>query len=533
MGFVFWYLGNGAEYSFRPRSVGMYHREYFVGFRQEEITFTTDRVLGTLKGGYLTGIERTDDYGNTVGKYDVVFTGANILFLNSSLQTPGWSFGAGPGILTSRIYNYFSYAITLNAVVVGNLKGGEVLLLLQNLGYGKVAPTPELYVRGMSHNGNFSFGPFLRMFGDRDIDGGFIFAGTFSFLNLRVSPSLKNALLGMSVEVGPFTFVYDYEYYWIGYSTHRIGLNVSWGKQRELEERLRRHEEMLAEHEERIRYQEEEIRRLKGRIAKLEGKAKEYARNLVKQANRERDPEKALQKLEIAYAFDTTLNVKERISALKRKVVEKKKRIGIRKVKTLLRNRLYSEALAESLVLLEEFPDDPEVMRLYRRVKRLVEAQRSPERIKRKAEENLKEKRLEKAKRLMEKGRYVEAARILNTLPTDAEKIRLMRKLREAAQRYVEMAKVSIEREDWARAKYYLEKAIKVYPLTEATALLSYVESKMKKSAHIHYLKALELYQKGDIVGAFAHIKEAYLLDPKNERYRNVYFRLKTALKED
>ena len=533
MGFVFWYLGNGSEYALVPRSVSVFHREYFVGFRQEEVSFATDRVFGTLKGGYLTGIERTDDYGNVVGDYDAVFIGSNVIFMNSPITSYGWSFGVGPGVLLSKIYNYTDYALTFNAAAVGNLKGGSVLILLQNVGYGKVLPTPELYVRGLSHNQNFSFGPFLRLFGDRDIDGGFIFVGNLSVLQLRVSPSLKNALAGLSLEVGPFTFVYDYEYYWIGYSTHRIGFNVSWGKQRALEERIERHERMLAEHERKIESQEREIRKLKGRIKALEGKAREYARNLVKQAEEEEDPQRALQKLEIAYAFDTTLKVQRKILSLKERIVAKRKSSGMRKVKILLKNGLYSEALAEVLMLVEEFPDDPEIMKLYRRVKRTVEAKKNSERILKKAEEKYAENRVERARRLIEEGRYVEAARIVSTLPPSAEKISLQRSLKEAAVRYVETAKGYIEREDWAKAKYYLEKALKVYPLTEATALLSYVESKMRKSAHVHYLKALDLYQKGDIVGAFAHIKEAYLLDPKNERYRNVYYRLKAALKED
>ncbi len=533
MGFVFWYLGNGAEYALHPRSVGIYHREYFVGFRQEEITFTTDRLIGTLKAGYLTGIQRTDENGNVVGDYDAVFTGANLIFMNAPLRAEGWSFGVGPGVLTSRIYNYIDYALTLNAAVIGNLKGGDVLILLQNIGYGRVLPTPELYIRGLSRNNNFQFGPFLRLFGDRDIDGGFIFSGNFSLLSMRVSPSLKNALVGMSVEVGPFTFAYDYSYYWIGYSTHRIGFNISWGKQQTLEEKIKEHERKLTEHEKKIASQEKEIRRLKGKIEKLEMQARTYARNLVKQAEEEDDPNIALQKLEIAYAFDTTLDVQRKIIALKERVVEKRKLSGIRKVDVLLKNGLYSEALASTLLLLEEFPDDPEVLKLYRKVKRIVEARKNAEKIKKKAEKKYTESKMERAKKLVEEGRYVEAARILNTLPTDAEKIRLMNRLRSAAQRYVEMARSYIKREDWTRAKYYLEKSLKIYPLTEATALLSYVEGKMKKSAHLHYIKALELYQKGDIVGAFAHIKEAHLLDPKNERYRNVYFRLKTALKED
>jgi len=533
MGFVFWYLGNGAEYALQPRSVGIYHREYFVGFRQEEINFATDRLIGTLKAGYLTGIQRTDESGNVVGDYDAVFVGANLIFMNAPLESGGWSFGIGPGVLSSRIYNYNDYAVTLNAAVIGNLKGGDVLILLQNIGYGRVLPTPELYVRGLSKNNTFQFGPFLRLFGDRDIDGGFIFSGTFSLLSMRISPSLKNALMGISVEVGPFTFTYDYTYYWIGYSTHRIGFNISWGRQMALEEKIKEHERRLSEHEEKIASQEKEIRRLKGKIEKLEMKARTYARNLVKQAEEEEDPSIALQKLEIAYAFDTTLDVQRKIIALKERVVEKRKRSGIRRINILLKNGLYSDALASVLLLLEEFPDDPEVLKLYRKVRGTVESRKNADKIKKKAEKKYSESKLERAKKLVEEGKYVEAARILNTLPTDAEKIRLMGKLRSVAQRYVETAKGYIKKEEWARAKYYLEKSLKIYPLTEATALLSYVEGKMKKSAHLHYIKALELYQKGDIVGAFAHIKEAHLLDPQNERYRNVYFRLKTALKEE
>ncbi|NPB03512.1 MAG: hypothetical protein GXO39_03745 [Thermotogae bacterium] len=532
MGFVFWYLGNGAEYGVNPRSVGMYHREHFVGFRQEEISVVTDRLIFNLRGGYLTGIERIDEWGNIVGEYDAVFTGANLIFANASLGEYGWSFGIGPGFMLSKIYNYSDYAVTFNALVLGRFRSGEMMLLLQNLGYGTVLPTPELYLRGLSYNQNFRFGPFLRLFGDRDFDGGFIFGGDLSILSFNVSPSLRNALVGISLQVGPFSFVYDYLYYWIGYTTHRVGINVSWGKHQEMEERLRRHEMQLQEHERRITQQEREIRNLKRRISEMENKAQEYARRLVKEAEDEEDPQEALWKLELAYAFDTTLNVQRRIADLKSRIVARKKRNGIRKVQVFLKNRLYSQALAEVLSLIEEFPDDKEVLALYRRVKRLVESQRNSARITTKAYRKYSENRLQKAQRLLKEGKYVKAASIVSSLPPSAEKIQLMRQLREASDRYVERAKSYMERGDWAKAKYFLEMALKIYPNTEATSLLSYVEGRIRKNAHLHYLKALELYQKGDVVGAFAHIKEAYLLDPKNERYRNIYYRLKNALED-
>ncbi|NPA80534.1 MAG: hypothetical protein GXO29_05765 [Thermotogae bacterium] len=532
MGFVFWYLGNGAEYTVEPKSLGMFHREHFVGFRQEEITITTDRLVLNLKGGYITGIERTDDYGRVVGDYDATFTGLNVIYMNAPLTSWGWTFGVGPGVLLSKIYDATDYAITLNAMVMGRLESGEVLVSIQNVGYGSTLPTPELYIRGITYNQNFKFGPFVRLFGDRDLDGGFIFKMDLSPLEMRVSPSLRNTLAGMSLEVGPLEFSYDYEYYWIGYSTHRIGLVVSWGRQRALEEQLREHERRLKEHERRIAYQEREIKRLKTKISALENKAREYAQNLVKQAEATEDPEEALRKLEIAYAFDTTLNVEGKIEALRERIARRKKTAGIRRVETLLKNGLYSDALAEALLLVEEFPDDPDVLKIYRRVKRRVEASRNSRTISKKAESKYVKGKLERAEELIRKGKYVEAARIVATLPAGPDKVRLLKRLQKASDVFVEKAKYYIEREEWARAKYYLEKALKIYPNPEATSLLSYVESRIKKSAHLHYIRALELYQKGDIVGAFAHIKEAYLLDPKNERYRGVYYRLKNALEE-
>ncbi|MEO0138364.1 MAG: hypothetical protein ABIL16_00660 [candidate division WOR-3 bacterium] len=79
-------------------------------------------------------------------------------------------------------------------------------------------------------------------------------------------------------------------------------------------------------------------------------------------------------------------------------------------------------------------------------------------------------------------------------------------------------------------AKYYLENVLSVEPNSEAASLLSWVIQQIKEDAASLYIKSLEAYQKGDVIKAYAYIKRAYELQPDNEKYRNVYFRLKNAV---
>ncbi|MEO0139339.1 MAG: hypothetical protein ABIL16_05200 [candidate division WOR-3 bacterium] len=526
MGYVFWYIGNGSQIGIFPRSVSIFHREYFVNFRQEELTITTDRIILNLKGGYLTDIELVNENAEKLGTYYVAFTGMNLIYLNGSLLNKGWKFGVGPGVLTSKIYNYTDYAITLNGAVVGNLENGEVLLLVENLGYGKTIPTPSVYFRGLTDVQNFKLGPYVRFFGDIDIDAGFVLSANYGVFGINASPSLKNLIAGFSLDVGTFTFRYDYEYYWIGYFTHRIGFNIFWGKQKELEEKIERHERILAEHE-------EEIKSLKRRVEELEKGAKDYAKNLVESAKNDKDPESALMKLQIAMAFDSVPGIEGMIDSLNGVIKENKKRGYISRINTYMRNKLYSDALAEALLFLEEFSDDRDALRVYNDVKNSINKLRNSQSVEAEANQKYDNAKIRKIDILIERGDYVEAAKILNTIPQNPDRVKYINKLRAVAERYLSEAKGYIQNKDWVKAKYYLEKSLKIYPLPEASGLLTYVEANMKRDANYYYLKSLEMYQKGDVSMAFAYIKEAFTLDPNNEKYRNVYFRLKNVLRED
>ncbi len=526
LGYAFWYIGNGSQINFYPRSVGIFHREYFVDFRQEELTLTTDRVILNVKGGYLTGIELVDENAQVIGEYYAAFTGLNLIFMNRAVYTLGWKFGVGPGLLTSKIYNYTDYAITINGAVLGRLENGEVLLLVENLGYGKTIPIPSVYFRGLTSIQNYRFGPYIRFFGDIDLDAGFVFNAKYGVFGILASPSLKNIVAGFSLDVGTFQFRYDYEYFWIGYFTHRIGFNIFWGKQLELEEKIERHERMLAEHE-------REIRELSKRVKSLESEAKRYAKELINQAMNEKDPEVALMKVELAMAFDSTVDAKKLSDSLRKVIENNKKKEYARRINIFLKNKLYADALAEALLMLEDFPKDPQALRAYGKVKKIVDNLRNRRKVERETRRKYEQSKAEKIEKLLKSGRYVQAASMVNTLSPGPDRIRFMNRLRSIAMSYLRKAKNAISQKKWVEAKYYLEKSIKIYPTNEASGLLSYVEANILKNANYYYLKSLESYQKGDVVKAFAYIKEAYNLNPNNEKYRNVYFRLRNALKED
>jgi len=526
MGYVFWYLGNGSQIEILPRSAGVFHREYIAGFRLEEISINFDNLILNIKGGYLTGIELVDENANRTGTYYAAFTGLNFIYLNSPLPQKGWKFGAGLGVLTSKIHTYVDYAGTINGAVVGNLENGEVLLLIENLGFGKTIPAPSVYFRGLSNFQNFTLGPFLRFYGGADLDAGFVFISRYGLFNFIASPSLKNAIVGFSVESGNFRFRYDYEYYWIGYSTHRLGFNILWGKQKELEEKIERHEELLAEHE-------KEIRGLKDRISKLENSAADFARNLLESAKKDPDPQSALTKVRIAMVFDTSQTVKRMEDSLTNLISQADKEIYIKRINLFLRNNLYSDALAEALVFLENYPQDRDALRVYNQVKGEVEKQKEANKIKEETNRKFESGKIQRIENLISKGDYVSASKLVSTLPEGPDKIRFSNTLRRTAEEYLRKAKELIANKDWVQAKYYIEKSMKIYPLPESPGLLSYVESNIKASSETLYLKSLELYQKGDIQGAYAYIKEAIRLDPNNEKYRNVYYRLGNVLKED
>ncbi len=526
MGYAFWYLGNGSQIEVIPKSVGISHREYIAGFRLEEISLIFERLYLNFKGGYITGIELVDENASVKGTYYAAFTGLNFLYLNSSISQKGWKLGTGLGILSSKIYNYVDYAATLNGMVLGNLDNGEVLILVENIGFGKTIPTPSVYFRGLSNFQNFTLGPYLRFYGDVDLDAGFVINSTYGPFKFIASPSLKNAILGFSIESGNLRFRYDYEYYWIGYSTHRFGFNVLWGKQREMEERIRRQEELLAEYG-------REIRNLKRRIEDLERSSVEYAKSLIESAKNDPDPQSALTKVRLAMVFDTSMETKNLEDSLKNLIFQKEKEKRIIRINLFLRNKLYSDALAEALVFLEENPQDRDALRVYNHVKGEVEKQKEERKIKEETKKKFEANKVERIEYLISNGDYISASRLISTLPEGPDRIRFSNILMKVAEEHLRKVKELIGNRDWIQAKYYIEKSMKIYPLPEAPGLLSYVENNIKASSEALYLKSLELYQKGDIQGAYAYIKEAVRLDPNNEKYRNVYYRLGNALKED
>jgi TolA-binding protein len=305
-----------------------------------------------------------------------------------------------------------------------------------------------------------------------------------------------------------------------------LGFNILWGKQKELEERIERQEKLLAEHE-------SEIRGLKDRISKLENSAVDFARNLLESAKKDPDPQSALTKVRIAMVFDTSQTAKRMEDSLTNLISQADKESYIRRINVFLRNKLYSDALAEALVFLENYPKDRDALRAYNQVKGEVEKQKEANKIKEETNRKFESSKIQRIENLISKGDYVSASKLVSTLPEGPDKIRFSNTLRRTAEEYLRKAKELIANKDWVQAKYYIEKSMKIYPLPESPGLLSYVESNIKASSETLYLKSLELYQKGDIQGAYAYIKEAIRLDPNNEKYRNVYYRLGNVLKED
>ncbi len=537
MGFSFWYLGNGFDYLFIPSSITFYHRQYILGMNQEEVIFSTSRFLAQLKGVYLTnGIEAVDENGNIVGQYSPYFLGINTFVVNKNLLNKGWSFGVGPGILVGNIYKWSSYLFTINGLVRGYDEDWDVMIMVQNLGigyssesgFGKVLSSPELFVSGRKYFKSIGVGSFVRFYGDIDYDFGGYLSIKFPISEIYVSPSYKNLTAGISLQAFFLGFHYSYQYIpLLGYGTHRIGISYLLEKRNIFERRLKKveeHERILAEHEKRL----SEVER---KINELEKGARVYANQLVDQALNTPDPEKALLKLEIAKAFSDDTTIDKKMDSLRNVIVGNKRKSYIDRINTLMKNRLYTDALAEAYLMLEEFPDDTTAKRMISKIKRKLKPKKRKE-----AEKEAKEKAFKKTESiinmLLSKGEVIKANELIKKLPEGSAKRKFKERINSIVDEWMAKAKRAIAERKYVLAKYYLEKILRIKADPEATSLLSWVIQQIKDNASSLYMKSLQAYQQGDIVKAYAYIKQAYEMEPTNEKYRNVYFRLKNAVEK-
>lgn len=530
MGFSFWYLGNAYDNLFIPSALSFYHREYFLGLRQEEAVFSFSRFLLNLKGAYVNGVELVDEKGNVIGQYSPFFIGLSSTFFNGRLGREGWVFGIGPGVIMGRIYDWSSYAITINGMARGFSEDWDVLIAVQNLGlgyssesgFGKVFTLPELLALGKKYFGIFGLGAFVRLYGDIDKDFGGFISLKLPIVEIYASPSYKNIAAGMGIQAGFFVFYYSYQYInLLGYGTHRIGISYLFERQRVFERKFEEYGKMLAKHERKISEFEE-------RIKELEKGSQAYADELVKQALQTPNPEEALIKLEIARAFSSDTSIDIKIDSLRKVIENNKKEKYLNRINTLLKNKLYSDALAEAYLMKEEFPEDTSVDRIIKGIRRKLKP-RERKSIEQKANEGVIQKKKKRVENLLNKGMVLEAVKIIKTLPPSDRKI-YQGKIKIAVDEWMAKAKKAIAEERYIDAKYYLEKVLSVEPNNEASSLLSWVIQQIKEDAATLYIKSLEAYQKGDIIKAYAYIKQAYELQPDNEKYRNVYFRLKNAV---
>jgi len=534
MGFSFWYLGSGVNAFFFPGALSLYHREYFHGLRQEDITFSTNRVWVRVRGSYINDVELVDENGTVYGSYSPYFIGTVAMFSNRDLGQMGWAFGVGPGIMYGRIYNWQSYALTLNAFARGYFNDAEVLVTLQNVGLayssesglGKVFTLPEIYAGGKRFFGNFGLGLFSSLYADVDVDVG-VYAGfRLPFAEIYLAPSYKYLSGGMNLQMGSLVFGYSYEYVTaMGYGTHRIGFSFLFEKQRVFESTIERHGKILAEHESRLRAVERKIK-------EMEDQARTYALRLVEDAQNTDDPVSALRKLEIAAALLKDSSLDSKIDSLKRIVTENRRQRYLKRIKTLYDRKAYTDALAEVYLMLEEFPDDPDALRYQRLILSKLKRKKSQEKAEKQAQKKVRESKVQRARRLLDEGRVLTAARILKEIPDSRDKRELQGQISRIVDDLMAKAKRAIGRKEYVEAKYYLEKVLKIEPNTEASSLLTWVIQKMKEDAASLYVKALFYYQKGDIMKAYIYVKQAYELDPENERYRNVYFRLKNVVEK-
>lgn len=530
MGFSFWYLGNAYDNLFIPSAISFYHREYFLGLRQEEAVFSFGRYLINLKGAYVNGIELVDENGNVIGQYSPFFIGLNSLFFNGKLGKEGWVFGVGPGIITGRIHNWSSYAATINGMVRGLSEDWDVLISVQNLGlgysseggFGKVFTLPEVLALGKKYFGIFGLGASVRFYGDIDKDFGGFVSLKLPMVEIYASPSYKNLTAGMGIQAGFFVFYYSYQHInFLGYGTHRIGISYLFEKQRVFERRFEEYGEMLAKHEKRIT-------ELEKKIQELEKGSRAYADELVKQALQTPNPEEALMKLEIARAFSSDTGIDLKIDSL-RKVIEKnKKEAYLNRINTLLRNKLYSDALAEAYLMKEEFPEDTSVDRIIKDIQTKLKPKERTS-VEKKANEEVVQKKKKRIENFLNKGMVSEAMNIIKTLPPSERRV-YNERIKMYVDEWMAKANKAIAEKRYVEAKYYLEKVLSVEANSEASSLLSWVVQRIKEDAASLYIKSLEAYQRGDIIKAYAYIKQAYELQPDNEKYRNVYFRLKNAV---
>lgn len=537
MGFSFWYLGNGFDYLFIPSSITFYHRQYILGMNQEEVVFSTSHFLAQLKGVYLTnGIEVVDENGNIVGQYTPYFLGINTFVVNKNLLYKGWSFGVGPGILVGNMYKWSSYIFTINGLIRGYDEDWDVMIMAQNIGvgyssesgFGKVLSSPEFFVSGRKYLKTIGLGSFVRFYGDIDHDFGAYLSIRFPISEIYVSPSYKNLTAGISLQAFFLSFHYSYQYIPIlGYGTHRIGISYLLEKRNIFERGLKKieeHERILAEHEKRL----SEVER---RIDKLEKEAKVYANQLVEQALNTPDPEKALLKLEIAKAFSDDTTIERKIDSLRNIIVGNKRGSYINRINTLIKNGLYTDALAEAYLMLEEFPDDTTAKRIISKIRGELKP-RDRERTEREAKDKAFEKIEKLINALISKGEIIKANELIKKLPEGSVKRKFKEKIDSILNEWMSEAKRAIAEGNYVLAKYYLEKILLIEPDPEATNLLSQVIQKIKDKASSLYMKSLQAYQQGDIVKAYAYIKQAYEMEPTNEKYRNVYFRLKNAVEK-
>lgn len=530
MGFSFWYLGNAYDNLFIPSAISFYHREYFLGLRQEEAVFSFGRYLLNLKGAYVNGIELVDENGNVIGQYSPFFIGLNSLFFNGKLGKKGWVFGVGPGIITGRIHNWSSYAITINGMARGLSEDLDVLISVQNLGlgyssesgFGKVFTLPEVLALGKKYFGIFGLGAFVRLYGDIDKDFGGFVSLKLPIVEIYASPSYKNLTAGMGIHAGLFVFYYSYQHInLLGYGTHRIGISYLFEKQRVFERKFEEYGEMLAKHE-------RKIIELEKKIQELEKGSQAYADELVKQALQTPNPEEALMKLEIARVFSSDTGIDFKIDSLRRVIEKNKKEKYLNRINTLLKNKLYSDALAEAYLMKEEFPEDTSVDRIIKDIQRKLKP-RERTFVEEKANEEVVQKKKNRIENFLNKGMVSEALNIIKTLPPSERGVYNDR-IKMYFDEWMAKAKKAIAEKRYVEAKYYLEKVLSAEANSEADSLLSWVIQQIKEDAASLYIKSLEAYQKGDIIKAYAYIKQAYELQPDNEKYRNVYFRLKNAV---
>jgi len=525
MGFLFWSLGSGSEYLHTaPRSLSLLHREHIYGYRQEEAYTYFDRLSITSKVGYLTDMELRDENGAQTGNYSASFVGLSGTFTTSPLNSEGWVFGVGPGFLLSKIHSYGDWALTLNVLAQGSFKNGRLLVKIQNLGFGSLVPIPETYLGGYTYlPSGVRLGGFLRFFGDVDLDAGLYLAKRISVLDLEITPAYRYVTLGLSLGVGPLRFRYAYTHSYYGLGSHLMGMTFYWGTQRGIEERIGTLEVRVAQ-------QEKELKEVKRRIVSMEMEAERKAKELIQRAKREKDPEKALSLIEVASVFYPSPEIDFLLDSLRDIVLQRKKARYIKRINAMLRAKMFSDAYAEALEFVREFPDDPRAIKLFKeleaRIRRRVRRKNSVKQIKNEALDIYSNRAIKKADSLINAGRYLQAFELVKTLPDSPEKVAIITRIKKKSVSYLDSARIYMRKKEWAKARAFLETYLDLTQDPKAVSLLQKVNENMRKQAEYHYLRALEMYQKGDILGAYAHAEVAYELQPKNEKYMRVYKRL-------